>query len=95
MQGYVGGETKACFARSKSMDFNDLLIHINALNIQLSRNLITQSRRDHFHVYINKWQLTDILQKGYPHYIILIYWERNFIRREASELWQTSKMEQK
>ena len=31
----------ACFARSKPMGLNDFLIHSNALNIRLSRNLIT------------------------------------------------------
>ena len=35
------------------MDLNDFLIHNNALNIRLSRNLITQSRRDRFREYIN------------------------------------------
>ena len=35
------------------MDLNDFLIHSNALNIRLSRNLITQSRRDRFREYIN------------------------------------------
>ena len=45
-------ETKACFARSKSMDLNDFLIHSNALNIRLSRNSITESRRDGFREYI-------------------------------------------
>ena len=50
----MGGETNACFARSKSMDLNDFLIHSKALNIQLSRNLITQSYGDRFHEYINK-----------------------------------------
>ena len=54
----MGGETKVCFARSKSMDnLNDSLIHSNALNIPLSRNLITQHHGDRFHEYINKWQL--------------------------------------
>ena len=59
MQGRVrgGGETKACFARSKSMDLTGFLIHSNALNIRLSRNLIMQSRGDRFHEYINEWQL--------------------------------------
>ena len=38
------------------MDLNDFLIHSNALNIRLSRNLITQSRGDRFREYINKWQ---------------------------------------
>ena len=38
------------------MDLNDFLFHSNALNIGLSRNLITQSHRD-FREYINKWQL--------------------------------------
>ena len=52
---WVGGETKACFARSKPMDVNDFLIHSNTLNIRLSRNLIAQSRGDHFCEYI-KWQ---------------------------------------
>ena len=50
---WVGGETNACFARLKSMDLNDFLIHSNALNIRLSRNLITQSHGDRFHKYIN------------------------------------------
>ena len=54
----MGGETKVCFARLRSMDLNDFLIHSNALNIRLSRNLITQSRGDRFREYINKWQLT-------------------------------------
>ena len=53
----MGGEANACFARSKSMDLNDFLIHSKALNIRLSRNLITQSYGDRFHEYINKWQL--------------------------------------
>ena len=39
------------------MDLNDFLIHSNALNIRLSRNLITQSRENRFREYINKWQL--------------------------------------
>ena len=30
------------------MDLNDFLIRSNVLNIRLSRNLITQSREDHF-----------------------------------------------
>ena len=30
------------------MDLNDFLIHSNALNIQLSRNLIMQSHGDRF-----------------------------------------------
>ena len=38
------------------MDLNDFLIHNNALNIQLSPNLITQSHEDRFREYINKWQ---------------------------------------
>ena len=46
-------KTKACFARSKSMDLNDFLIHSSALNIRLSCNLITQSPEDRFHEYIN------------------------------------------
>ena len=50
----VGGDTKASFARSKSMDLNDFLIHSNTLNIRLFRNLITQFRGDRFHEYINK-----------------------------------------
>ena len=54
VQGWIDGETNACFARSKSMDLNDFLIHSNALNIRLSRNLITQSRGDRFREYINK-----------------------------------------
>ena len=49
--------TKACFARSKSMDLNDFFIPSNALDIRLSRDLITQSRGDGFHKYINKGQL--------------------------------------
>ena len=57
MQGWVRGETNMCFTRSKSMDLNDFLIRSNVLNIQLSRNLITQSHRDRFCEYINKWQL--------------------------------------
>ena len=57
LQGVVGGETNVCFDRSKSMDLNKFLIHSNALNIRLSRNLITQSRRDRFREHINKWQL--------------------------------------
>ena len=33
----------------------------------MSRNLITQSRRDRFREYINKWQLFNISQlHGYP-----------------------------
>ena len=44
------------------MDLNDFLIHSNALNIRLSRNLITQSCRDRFHKYINKSQLIFVLQ---------------------------------
>ena len=51
------GETNACFARSKLIDLNDFLIHSNALNIPLLRNLITQSHGDSFYEYINKWQL--------------------------------------
>ena len=39
------------------MDLDEFLIHSNALNIQLSRNLITQSRGDRFREYTNKWQL--------------------------------------
>ena len=39
------------------MDLNDFLIRSNVLNIRLSRNLITQSHRDRFCEYINKWQL--------------------------------------
>ena len=54
MQGWLGGETNACFARSKSMDLNDFLIHRNALNIRLSRNLTTQTHGDHFREYINE-----------------------------------------
>ena len=57
MQGWVRGETNTCFTRSKSMDLNDFLIRNNVLNIRLSRNLITQSNRDRFCEYINKWQL--------------------------------------
>ena len=52
--GVAGWETYACFARSKSMDLNDFLIHSNALNIRLPRNLITPSHGDRFHEYINK-----------------------------------------
>ena len=44
------------------MDLNDFLIHSNALNIRLSRNLITQSCRDRLHEYINKSQLIFVLQ---------------------------------
>ena len=51
------GETKARFARSTLMNLNDFLIHSNALNIPLLRNLITQSHGDGFYEYINKWQL--------------------------------------
>ena len=39
------------------MDLIDFLIHSNALNIRLLRNLITQSHGDRFHEYIHKWQL--------------------------------------
>ena len=42
MDGWMGGETNVCIAASKLMDLNDLLIHSNALNIRLSRNLITR-----------------------------------------------------
>ena len=57
MQSWVDGETKACFAKLKSMDLNDFLINCNALNNRLSPNLITQSRGDRFREYINKWRL--------------------------------------
>ena len=50
-------KSNACFARSKSMDLNDFLTPSNALNIRLSRDLITQSSEDGSHEYINKWQL--------------------------------------
>ena len=53
----MGGETNVCIAASKLMDLNDLLIHSNALNIRLSRNLITQSRGNRFCEYMQKWQL--------------------------------------
>ena len=36
------------------MDLNDFLILSNALNIRLSRNLITQSHGDRFRKYISK-----------------------------------------
>ena len=36
------------------MDLNDFLIQSNALDIQLLRNLITQSHVDRFREYINK-----------------------------------------
>ena len=52
-------ETKASFARSKSMDLNDFLIHSNALKIRLSRNLITQSDGGHYREYVNKWKLNE------------------------------------
>ena len=39
------------------MDLSDFLIPSNALNIQLSCNLIRQSRQDRFHEYIKKQQL--------------------------------------
>ena len=39
------------------LHLNDFLNPSNALNICLSRNLITQSRGDHFREYINKLQL--------------------------------------
>ena len=39
------------------MGLNDFLIYSNALNIQSPRNLITQSRKDLFREYLNKWQL--------------------------------------
>ena len=42
----------ACFPRSKSMDLNDFLIHSSALNIRLSRNLITQSCEGSFCEYM-------------------------------------------
>ena len=50
----MGGETNVCIAASKLMDLNDLLIHSNALNIRLSRNLITQSRGNRFCEYMQK-----------------------------------------
>ena len=40
------------------MDLNDFLIHRNAWNIRLSRNLITQYCGDRFHEYINDNNLT-------------------------------------
>ena len=52
-------KTKACLSRLKLLNLNDLLIHCNALNVWLWRNLIMQSRGDHFHEYINKWQFFD------------------------------------
>ena len=55
--------TNACFAGSKLMDLNDFLFHSNALNIGLSRNLITQSHGD-FREYINKWQLLNYFVSG-------------------------------
>ena len=57
VHSWVGGETKVCFAGSKSMDLNDFLIHSNALNTRLSPNLVTQPLGDRFRKYINKWQL--------------------------------------
>ena len=33
MQGWLGGKINACYARSKSMDLNDFLIHSNALTL--------------------------------------------------------------
>ena len=45
----MGGETNACFAKSKSMDLNDFLIYSNDFLIFL----ITQSRRNRFREYIN------------------------------------------
>ena len=60
MQGWVAGETNACFARSKLMELNGFLTHSNALNIRLSHNLITQSRGDRFCEYINNWQFCNI-----------------------------------
>ena len=41
VQGWLGGETNRCFARSKPVDLKDFLIRSNALNIWLSRNLVT------------------------------------------------------
>ena len=52
-------KTKACLSRLKLLNLNDLLIHCNTLNVWLWRNLIMQSRGDHFHEYINKWQFFD------------------------------------
>ena len=66
MQRWVGGETNACFASSKSMDLNDFLIHSKALDIQLSRNLITQFHDDRFREYINKWQLSSKFMTSQP-----------------------------
>ena len=39
------------------MDLKDFLVCSNALNIQFSRNLITQSYGNRFRDYMNKWQL--------------------------------------
>ena len=54
MQRWVRRETNACFLRSKSRDFNAFLIHSNALNIPLWRNLITLSLGNGFLSYENK-----------------------------------------
>ena len=73
-------KTKAYFARSKSKDLNDFLIHSNALNIWLPRNLSTQSRGDRFHEYINTWQLTNTYpNKYYFLYRLNLYWLRKFV----------------
>ena len=47
------------------MVLNDFLIHSNVLNIQLSRNLFTQTRGDRFHERINKWKLDLIRHEKY------------------------------
>ena len=39
------------------MDLKDFLVCSNALNIQFSRKLITQSYGNRFRDYMNKWQL--------------------------------------
>ena len=72
MQAWVGGETNACFARSKSMNLNDFLIYRNTLTIWLSRNLITQSHGDRFRECINKWQL----------FLILLTFDLNFVPKK-------------
>ena len=54
------------------MDLIDFLIYINALNILLSRNLITQFHGNHFRNYTNKWQF--LIISNFPW---IFYFQRN------------------
>ena len=56
------------------MDLNEILIDSNALNVRLSRNLITQSCGDHFREYINKWQSHKKRKDSMETRTVLYYW---------------------